>query len=86
MPMPKKRKKEKKMEATSSNATFAIFAKADMVMKSIAKSQRILLCALFERTISIRCVARRMASLNKWRHSLALAVLTCRLTYCTKRN
>jgi len=42
--MPKKRKKEKKMEATSLNATFAIFAKADGNEIYRKKSEDFIMC------------------------------------------
>ena len=51
--------------------TFSIFVKQDLAMKMIPRRPR---------TGSIRHVARRMASLKIERHSLAQAVLTCRLT------
>lgn len=84
----KKKTKNQKQERWRVQArmarTFAIFVKPNLVMQMIQRRQRTGSCALFARTGSMRRVARRMASLKTGRRSLALAVLTCRLTYHTE--
>ncbi len=73
-----KKQKTRKMEGTRSDGQDIC-----NICKRIQRRQRIGSCTLFVSTGSLRHVAGKMASLKTVRHSLALAVLNCRLTYCS---